>query len=376
MVTILLSFKGIDAKNIAIKREYLILKLLSTAGFLTVFALQAWADTPALTRDDIRRLAYDGDHATLEVRLVNERDESLEGKKDFSILRDLMYAFEASDPRMVSFIETWVNAQPTSSYAQTARSLSLSRGAWAIRGEKFAKFVHPQALAVHGRMIEDAISHARLAVALDPDFIPASDAVLNQSATSWNKNEIINVLDAVMQRHPNWESLEKSLGIAHQGYGGSAEMLATLCQTYAPLLAETDVDLNMRCLYAGLTSYYFSDSYDARQAIQSIAEQDPALDYYRANSMTSRHVSHTRSEADIAFIRKVILQQAWLRTSLVTRFDSAFSAGSGKTRLADEIAIVKFDEIKERLKHDPFNTALMGLAAPAITHRVGQHDCG
>ncbi len=254
-----------------------------TAGFLTVFALQAWADTPALTpaltRDEIRILAYDGDHATLERRLVIESDKSLEGNKDFSSLRDLMYAFEASDPRMVSFIETWVNAQPTSSYAQTARSLSLSRGAWAIRGEKFAKFVHPQALAIHGRMIQEAISHARLAVALDPDFIPASDAVLNQSATSWDKNEIINVLDAVMQRHPNWKSLEKSLGMAHQGYGGSADMLATLFQTYARLLAETDVDLNMRCLYAGLTSYYFSDSYDARQALQSIAEQDPALDY-------------------------------------------------------------------------------------------------
>ncbi|WP_083096647.1 DUF4034 domain-containing protein [Pseudophaeobacter leonis] len=273
----------LGAKDIATKREYLILRLLLTAGFLTVFALQAWADTPALTpaltRDEIRILAYDGDHATLERRLVIESDKSLEGNKDFSSLRDLMYAFEASDPRMVSFIETWVNAQPTSSYAQTARSLSLSRGAWAIRGEKFAKFVHPQALAIHGRMIQEAISHARLAVALDPDFIPASDAVLNQSATSWDKNEIINVLDAVMQRHPNWKSLEKSLGMAHQGYGGSADMLATLFQTYARLLAETDVDLNMRCLYAGLTSYYFSDSYDARQALQSIAEQDPALDY-------------------------------------------------------------------------------------------------
>jgi hypothetical protein len=245
-------------KDIATKREYFILKRLLTVGFLTVFALVAWADTPALTRDVIRSLAYDGDHATLEMRLAVERDKSLEGNKDFSGLRELMYVFEASDPRMVSLIETWVNAEPASSFAR-------------------------------------------------------------------------------------------------------ADMLGYLCQTYAPLISDEGGDMTFRCLYAGLTRFYSSESYEARKRMQDEVKKDPEFDLSRAISMTSRQDSHNRTDADIEFARQTILEQAWWRQPIVQRFDSAFRNRLDGRSLADEIAILKYEEAKEALMHDPFNASMMNL---------------
>lgn len=221
-------------------------RFLATAVLL-FFALQSSVSAADLTLSEIRQLAYAGDYSSLESRLSAERTRPLIESKDFFNLRRLMSVFEASDPRMVSFVATWVEAVPSSVFAHSARSFSLSRGAWDIRGEGYAKYVHPQALAVHHNMIQQAIAHARRALELDADYIPASDALLNQSATSWDKTEIIETLDRVMIQQPNWGSLRRSLGMAHQGYGGTADMLEQLCQSCAPLIPSSGPDMLFRC---------------------------------------------------------------------------------------------------------------------------------
>lgn len=335
-------------------------RFLATA-VLSLFVFQSSVNAAELTRSEIRELAYAGDFASLESKLSAERAQPLVESEDFFKLRRLMSVFEASDPRMVSFVAAWVDAEPGSAFAHSARSFSLSRGAWDIRGEAYAKYVHPQALAVHHNMIQQAIAHARRALELDADFIPASDALLNQSATSRDKSEILETLDRVMIQQPNWGSLRRSLGLAHQGYGGTADMLEQLCQSYAPLIPSAGHDMLFRCRYFGLKRYYFSESYDLRQTMQAAVAKDPEFDLSRAIGMTDQSDSHNRTDEDIAFARKTILEQAWWRPLVVQNFDMAFSTRLGGRSLEEEIAVLKIDEVKEGLRHDPFNSDLMGV---------------
>jgi hypothetical protein len=334
-------------------------RFLATA-VLSLFVFQSSVNAAELTRSEIRELAYAGDYASLESKLSAERAPLVESE-DFFKLRRLMSVFEASDPRMVSFVAAWVDAEPGSAFAHSARSFSLSRGAWDIRGEAYAKYVHPQALAVHHNMIQQAIAHARRALELDADFIPASDALLNQSATSRDKSEILETLDRVMIQQPNWGSLRRSLGLAHQGYGGTADMLEQLCQSYAPLIPSAGHDMLFRCRYFGLKRYYFSESYDLRQTMQAAVAKDPEFDLSRAIGMTDQSDSHNRTDEDIAFARKTILEQAWWRPLVVQNFDMAFSTRLGGRSLEEEIAVLKIDEVKVGLRHDPFNSDLMGV---------------
>ena len=335
------------------------MKMFFATAVLSLFAFQSSVNAAELTRSEIRVLAYAGDYASLESKLSAERAQTLVESEDFFKLRRLMSVFEASDPRMVSFVERWVDAEPSSAFAHSARSFSLSRGAWDIRGEAYAKYVHPQALAVHHNMIQQAIAHARRALELDADFIPASDALLNQSATSRDKTEILETLDRVMIQQPNWGSLRRSLGMAHQGYGGTAAMIEQLCQSYAPLIPSAGPDMLFRCRYFGLKRYYFSNSYDLRQTMQAAAAKDPEFDLSRAIRMTDRSESHNRTEDEIEFARKTILEQAWWRPRVVQNFDAAFKTRLGGRSLKEEIAVLKIDDVKEGLRHDPFNPDLM-----------------
>jgi len=335
-------------------------RFLATA-VLSLFVFQSSVNAAELTRSEIRELAYAGDYASLERKLSAERAQPLVESEDFFKLRRLMSVFEASDPRMVSFVAAWVDAEPGSAFAHSARSFSLSRGAWDIRGEAYAKYVHPQALAVHHNMIQQAIAHARRALELDADFIPASDALLNQSATSRDKTEILETLDRVMIQQPNWGSLRRSLGMAHQGYGGTADMLEQLCQSYAPLVPSAGHDMLFRCRYFGLKRYYFSESYELRQTMQAAVAKDPEFDLSRAIGMTDQSDSHNRTEDEIAFARKTILEQAWWRPQVVQNFDMAFRTRLGGRSLEEEIAVLKIDEVKVGLRHDPFNSDLMGV---------------
>ncbi|WP_281954066.1 DUF4034 domain-containing protein [Pseudophaeobacter arcticus] len=344
-------------------------RFLATA-ILSFLAFQPTVSAAELTRSEARQLAYAGDFTSLERRLSQERERPLVESEDFFKLRRLMSVFEASDPRMVSFVESWVDAVPMSSFAHSARSFSLSRGAWDIRGERYAKYVHPQALAVHHNMIQQAIAHARRALELDADFIPASDALLNQSATSRDKSEILETLDRVMTQQPNWGSLRRSLDMAHQGYGGTAAMLEQLCQTYAPLIPSDGPDMLFRCRYSGLKRYYFSESYDLRQTMQAAVAKDPEFDLSRAIRMTDRSESHNRTEAEIEFARKTILEQAWWRPRVVQNFDMAFKTRLGGRSLEEEIAVLKIDEVKEGLRHDPFDQSLMKLAENWIWYQI------
>ena len=344
-------------------------RFLATA-VLSLFVFQSSVNAAELTRSEIRELAYAGDYASLESKLSAERAQPLVESEDFFKLRRLMSVFEASDPRMVSFVAAWVDAEPGSAFAHSARSFSLSRGAWDIRGEAYAKYVHPQALAVHHNMIQQAIAHARRALELDADFIPASDALLNQSATSRDKTEILETLDRVMIQQPNWGSLRRSLGMAHQGYGGTADMLEQLCQSYAPLIPSAGHDMLFRCRYFGLKRYYFSESYDLRQTMQAAVAKDPEFDLSRAIGMTDQSDSHNRTDEDIEFVRKTILEQAWWRPLVVQNFDMAFSTRLGGRSLKEEIAVLKIDEVKEGLRHDPFNQSLMKLAESWVRYQI------
>jgi hypothetical protein len=68
-----------------------------------------------------------------------------------------------------------------------------------------------------------------------------------------------------------------------------------------------------------------------------------------------------RTEDEISFARKTILEQAWWRPLVVQNFDMAFKTRLGGRSLEEEIAVLKIDEVKEGLRHDPFNSDLMSV---------------
>ncbi|UWS77928.1 hypothetical protein N1037_11560 [Phaeobacter sp. G2] len=68
-----------------------------------------------------------------------------------------------------------------------------------------------------------------------------------------------------------------------------------------------------------------------------------------------------RTEEEISFARKTILEQAWWRPRVVQNFDMAFRTRLGGRSLEEEITVLKIDEVKEGLRHDPFNFDLMGV---------------
>ncbi len=339
------------------------MKRFLAATILSFFAFQSSASAADLTRSEIREFAYAGDYASLEQRLREVRNKSLEEPKDFRTLRWLMYTFQVSDPRMIAFVETWVAEQPQSVYAHTARSRSLDRHAWAIRGPGIARYVHRNAMSIHRQMTDQAYDHAVMAVEIDPDFIPAVEAVLSQAAARPNKSKIFEVLDEVMANHPNWETLFTIRSLALPGWEGSLEKVQYLCNTYAAQIPSDDFDPVFRCRYTLTVMAFRRKALDWLLENLPKAATDPGLDLARVELITDLFVAKTRTDEEIEFARKTILEKSGANLNLAHAFDNAFRYRlGGEYSLAKEVAEKHFEFAKEELLHDPFNAGLLDLA--------------
>ncbi len=204
-----------------------------------IFAVLCLIAVPARAAIDpiaLREMAYRHDIDGAEAAMAQAQAQALTGSLSPDDLRAIVAILNVSHPDVVDFVGDWLAAYPASPYAQTIRASQMTRAAWMVRGTGSVRQTHPLAMSTFHQTVDDAMTLALSAYATAPDFIPASDAIFGlQFATKTLSNDAyFAVLDHVMARNPNHESLARALNLAMPQWGGGGKpMIRTICRTYA-----------------------------------------------------------------------------------------------------------------------------------------------
>ncbi|MEO8530537.1 MAG: hypothetical protein ABI459_04900 [Deltaproteobacteria bacterium] len=198
----------------------LITGLLASAAFAET--------TPEMLRDRVLAGDIDG----VEALLSGSRTESPDHQ------RDLFRVLSSSDPDVVAFVRTWVATRPTSAYAQTAMARALLEASNDLRGTRPQAYTWGDAMTRSNVLDTIAAEHAKLAYAIDPSLVPASDPVLVLIKVVGGTQTEAEIVAKVMAVAPNAHTLELALIKAWPQWGGSFDAMWGLCAQYAPLVKD------------------------------------------------------------------------------------------------------------------------------------------
>ena len=185
---------------------------------------------------DVQDLAYAGDVAGVEAAFAQAHAAQLSGAVDLDVLRDMNGILLTSHPDMLAFQQDWLAAYPESPYALTLRASALTDAAFAARGSEFVVYTHPDALDAFRDLSDRALDLALRAVDVDPDYVPAIDALLDlQVATGWlSDEEKFDLTAHVMDLAPNLVTLQRALHSSLTTWGGAGPSEITrYCDAFA-----------------------------------------------------------------------------------------------------------------------------------------------
>ncbi|MGB8813075.1 MAG: hypothetical protein WCC57_07810, partial [Paracoccaceae bacterium] len=123
------------------------------------------------TPDDLRILAYGHETAQVEAAFAAARAKATPENQDYDLQRELMTAFATTDPRIDAFTRLWLNTDPNSPYAHTARAWHLWAMGWSMRGERQIQDIYPEAMQKFADLHGEALDHALIAWEIAPDFV-------------------------------------------------------------------------------------------------------------------------------------------------------------------------------------------------------------
>ncbi|MCU0828379.1 MAG: hypothetical protein MUE52_13455 [Tabrizicola sp.] len=194
---------------------------LYLALLLSQFALSAAADPV----DDLVAEALKGDRAGV-ARLLAQATSSDE-------LRDMNWAIAASHPDLRAFTAAWAATEPDNPAALVARAWSLYHEGFLLRGEAGLDHTWPASLDAANARFDDAFLLAETALALDPGYLPASDAVIVIGQVSGDKASARADGARIMALSPNRHSLVLSATLDRPNWGGTEKNVRDMCDAHA-----------------------------------------------------------------------------------------------------------------------------------------------
>ncbi len=151
---------------------------------------------------------------------------------------NLLWFLGASHPDTVRFVRDWVKAEPENPVALTASAWSLYRTGFIERGDAPARYTWPASLDAARAMFREAFLLADEAILLEPDFLPASNAVMETGRVTGNQDRLIAELHRILAIKPNRESLIVAARSLFPHWGGSLPAVEGLCTRYAEVLPD------------------------------------------------------------------------------------------------------------------------------------------
>ena len=123
------------------------------ANFISVFWVAATLATTAQACDfaddtlAMRDLIYANDIDGVEAAMDAHQVAFEAGERKVTEMRCVFVHFEKSRPDTIAFIDDWLEHHPDSAFTNAAKASSLVKHSWYIRGDKFVRRTHPEALA-------------------------------------------------------------------------------------------------------------------------------------------------------------------------------------------------------------------------------------
>jgi hypothetical protein len=220
---------------------------------VTEATAQTTAKAPAgpdgATHQALRALIYAGDRAAVAAMLQGLPADTPDAQYD---QRQMFSVFSEGHPQIIAFAKAWAEDEPENPHALTARAWSLFSQGWNFRGEGYAREVYPEAMQAFKAAHGEAFGLMQKAVALAPDFLPASDGILRMAHTTGHRDLVAPELARIMDIRPNRFSLTLA-GAAHAPqWGGDIKAIELQCRAHAAkVTGRPDYDATV-CFVDGL----------------------------------------------------------------------------------------------------------------------------
>ncbi|MEQ8292985.1 MAG: hypothetical protein RIA08_12345 [Roseovarius sp.] len=357
-----------------------VIKVFTTIALLAVAAPVAAEDATAsngtpFTRTDLYAAIEAGDHRLVETTFAELQAQTLANEVGVNRLRGLYGVFGTSNPRIVGFAESWLEAYPDSPFARTGLAWARSSTGWNIRGEKLARQTFPDALEAFSLLHRDAWDLAFAAHETDPALVPASDALLALANSTGEYERAFEVLDRAMTLRPDLGTLERATLMTAPGWGGKWDTAEALCDHYGPTIDPGKTDATLHCKVYAALNYHVGEMGEWGLDILE-RTPIPALDYLRIHMATSS----SASRADAAFAHAYLTRDGFTDVRNARRFDENVAWQYGYDFLGESHLRQARKNAAEALEHDPYDPALNRIMAEdvmafelqgdSLTHRV------
>ncbi|MEP1536930.1 MAG: DUF4034 domain-containing protein [Paracoccaceae bacterium] len=322
------------------------------------------------TEEQVFEYAVSGDFEALENVFSQAQERYLAKEISADDMRDLMRPLQSTHPDVTRTLLSWVNADPESAFAHIALAWNIQVRAAQMRGPKARRSIHRDAYSEFNAQNQSAAKHARHAYKLDPDLIPASDAMITMPVYIQGMRDPLLTLRLIMQKHPNWGSLSRGLYAANPGWGGIPQDVQELCDEFAPFVPPgNQINMTLRCYYFGWGKYYTRQAAKWLDETREDAALDSALDEMRVRFIANPWIKSRKTPEDIKFARSFIRNhpQPWDYVDLARRWDRIAPRNSSEDPyLSDEILGNGFVPALARLEKDPLNKTILDFLANAI----------
>lgn len=172
-------------------------------------------------------------------RLVEQLDGVDDAKSEpkNDQLRAVFKSFATTDPETIEFIHKWQKTYPNSIYAKAAMAKHLTHVGWLVRGHFQADSTYIEAFNQMTDYMSLASSIAHNAYLERPDFVPVSDSILELRLNGQGQFSLQQLAQQVMTLNPNIESLRSIVFAATPKWGGSRNLVKSLCDAHSPKIS-------------------------------------------------------------------------------------------------------------------------------------------
>ena len=313
-----------------------------------------------ITKAALLDLVYAGDVDGVERALSTAQQLYLDDAIPADEVRRLFEDFTTTNPKIIAFTGDWVEAMPDSAYANTAQAWVLYRIAGLIRGDRPGWATYPVALEQFDALSETAMVHASTAYTLAPDLIPASDAILRLANSVGAASFGYEIMDEVMQSHPNWGTLFRGLKLTQPGYGGRPMMADAMCAYYGAELRAPHADMVRFCRIVGIFEFHLRGQRDLLEDLLDGFEA-PELDYIRAKLAMLDWQNPDRLQTYQDVLQAYFDEHDVMDVKMAGDFDMFFGHIPGHRMVQGEVSKRAYEYARTAIQDDPYDPWLLDV---------------
>jgi hypothetical protein len=209
-----------------------------------------------ITPQTLRGLMLQGDVAAVDAALEQALADVRSGRLTFDEQRELVAVFRTTNPEYRDFIDAWLREYPQSIHARIAKVMNLRHLGWIARGTSVARHTYAAAMAEMREILDAGYPVAWEVFAEHPDYIPASDAVLEYYRTHPGERPLDETLATIMAVTPSRASLDRAITAVSPQWGGSVEDMAEMCVAYGDKVADSPGYSSEMCLVDAIYSHF------------------------------------------------------------------------------------------------------------------------